>query len=66
MFNPNPEDDKCNIKTDIPFFNGTLVGLDIQINDDKAFNNLIEKIGEAYQLGVKKTKKDFYSRIKFT
>jgi len=65
IFNPNPQNDNCNIKTGIPFFNGTLVGLDIQINDDKAFNNLIEKIGEAYQLGVKKTKKDYYSKIKF-
>lgn len=66
IFNPNPLDDHCTIKEDLPYFPGTLVGIDINIGDDKAFNNLIDKIGTAYQLGVRKSKKDYYKKIKFT
>ena len=48
------------------YFNATLLGIDIYIEDTEAFNNLINKIGKAYQLSVKKAKKDYYKRIKFT
>lgn len=65
-FNPDPNDDLCTIKENLPYFPGTLVGIDININDDEAFNKLIERIGDAYQLSVKKSKKDYYKRIKFT
>lgn len=66
VFNPNPEDDFATIKENLPFFPGTLVGIDISIKDDSAFNNLIENIGQAYRLGVKKENKNFYKKIKFT
>jgi len=36
------------------------------IQDTKAFNKLMEKIGDAYRLSVNKMKKDYYNRIKFT
>lgn len=65
-FNPNPNEDKARVVHNLPYFQGTLVGIDIHISDQKAFNNLIENIGKAYQLGVKKTQKDFYKKIKFT
>jgi len=65
-FNPNPFDDFCTIKENLPYFPGTLVGIDINISDDQAFNNLIENIGNAYRLSVKKSQKDFYKRIKFS
>lgn len=65
-FNPKPFDDFCSIKENLPYFPGTVVGIDINIKDDKAFNNLIEKIGTAYRLGVKKESKDYYKKIKFT
>jgi anti-sigma regulatory factor (Ser/Thr protein kinase) len=65
-FNPNPFDDLCTVKSSLPYFPGTVVGIDIHINDDKAFNNLIENIGNAYQLSVKKDQKDYYKNIKFT
>ncbi len=42
-FNPNPFDDHCTIKEALPYFPGTVVGIDISIRDDRAFNNLIEK-----------------------
>ena len=64
-FNPNPDNDFCTQKEGLPFFPGTLVGIDININDDTAFNRLIEDIGTAYRLSVNKNKKDFYKRIRF-
>jgi len=63
---PDPKKDRAKIKNNLPYFHGTLVGIDIHISDEKAFNNLIENIGKAYQLGVKNTQKDYYKRINFT
>jgi hypothetical protein len=64
-FNPNPADDVSTIKDELPFFNGTLIGIDLSIDDTEAFNNLMKRIGEVYQLSVKKGKKNYYKRIKF-
>ncbi|WP_061250149.1 ATP-binding protein [Leptospira alstonii] len=66
FLNHNPKDDYGKLKSDLPSFQGTLVGIDININDNEVFNNLIEKIGTSYQLGVKKSKKDYSQRIRFT
>ena len=66
LFSPNPSLDKSNLKENLPSFRGTVVGIDIQIDNDKAFNSLIENIGKAYQLGVRKSVKDYYSKIKFS
>lgn len=65
-FNADPRQDYASKKDNLPYFNGTLLGIDIYIEDTEAFNNLISKIGMAYQLSVKKAKKDYYKRIKFT
>lgn len=64
--NPNPEHDFGRFRENLPFFPGTLVGIDISINDDRTFNTLIKDIGDAYSLGVKKAQKDYFKRIKFT
>jgi uncharacterized ubiquitin-like protein YukD len=45
--------DRAKIRTDLPKFQGTLVGIDINIDDNEAFNNLIENIGQAYKISVK-------------
>lgn len=66
VFIANPKDDLSTVKDGLPFFQGTLVGLDIHIEDAEAFNNLIDRIGDAYQLNVKQSKKDYYKRIRFT
>jgi hypothetical protein len=66
VFNSDPKQDHSTTKDNLPYFNGTLLGIDIFIEDTEAFNNLIDKIGAAYQLSVKKAKKDYYKRIKFT
>jgi len=64
-FNANPEHDFANIKANLLPFNGTLLGIDIFIEDTKAFNDLMSKIGHAYQIGLKKAKKNYYKRINF-
>ena len=65
VFNTNPEQDFANIKDNLLPFNGTLLGIDISIEDTKAFNNLMDKIGHAYQMGIKKASKNYYKRINF-
>jgi hypothetical protein len=65
-FHPDPLDDPHTIKDELPYFQGTLVGIDIHIADTEAFNKLIDSIGNAYMLGVKKGKKDYSKRIHFT
>lgn len=64
-FNPNPIDDYKTVKENLPYFPGTLIGIDIYIEDTEAFNNLMAQIGTAYRLGIKKQKKDYYKKIKF-
>lgn len=66
QFSPDPKLDRSKMKENLPSFSGTVVGIDIQIDNDKAFNNLIENIGKAYQLGVRKSIKEYHKRIKFT
>lgn len=65
-FNSDPTKDFCTIKGNLPYFGGTLIGIDINIEDNEAFNSLITDIGNAYTLSVKKDNKDYYKRIKFT
>ena len=65
-FNADPTKDRCTMRSGLPSFEGTLVGLDIHIDDQKAFKDLIDRIGNAYRLGVSKSKKDYTKRIRFT
>jgi anti-sigma regulatory factor (Ser/Thr protein kinase) len=65
-FNSDPRNDKANCKDGLPFFQGTLVGIDMYIEDTSAFNKLIDRIGDSYRLSVNRMKKDYYSKIRFT
>jgi hypothetical protein len=65
-FYADPREDRNTIKNMLPYFRGTLVGIDINIEDDENFNRLIEAIGKAYQLNVKKESKNYYKRINFS
>ncbi|MGA2092118.1 MAG: hypothetical protein ABSH16_01755 [Sedimentisphaerales bacterium] len=65
-FNANPEDDYATIKDSLPFFQGTVVGIDIHIEDTTAFNELMQMIGDSYRASLNKMKKDYYKRIKFS
>ncbi|MGA2171929.1 MAG: ATP-binding protein [Sedimentisphaerales bacterium] len=65
-FNANPEDDYATIKDSLPVFHGTVVGIDIHIEDTTAFNKLMQMIGDSYRASLNKMKKDYYKRIKFS
>jgi anti-sigma regulatory factor (Ser/Thr protein kinase) len=65
IFNADPFLDIKTIKESLPRFNGTLVGIDITIDNNETFNGLIDSIGKAYQLSVKKSQHDYYKRIRF-
>lgn len=64
-FNADPRTDYSTIRESLPPFRGTLIGVDVNIGDTAAFNELIENIGDAYQLNVKRTSKDYYKKIRF-
>ena len=66
QFNANPEDDYATIKDSLPVFPGTVIGIDIHIEDTTAFNKLIQMIGDSYRASLNKMKKDYYKRIKFS
>ena len=66
IFNQYPRQDKSTCKDGLPFFHGTLVGIDMYIEDTKTFNKLMDKIGDTYRLSVNKMKKDYFKRINFT
>lgn len=65
VFHSNPSDDKCKYREGLPSFNGTLLGIDINIDDSKAFFDLMSNIGAAYRNSINKSKKDYYRRIHF-
>lgn len=61
-----PELDRANFKTSgLPVWKGTAVGIDISMNVNQDFQNLLELIRKAYQLNVQRTNKEKYRRPKF-
>jgi anti-sigma regulatory factor (Ser/Thr protein kinase) len=66
LFNANPEDDYATIKDSLPAFSGTVIGIDIHIEDTTAFNKLMKTISDSYRTSLNKMKKDYFKRIKFS
>jgi anti-sigma regulatory factor (Ser/Thr protein kinase) len=62
----NPYGDKHTLKNDLPFWQGTAVGIDISLDINQDFTDLLEMIRDAYQLDVKKENKEKYRKPKFT
>lgn len=65
IYNSNPVDDYKSFRSELPYFKGTLIGIDINITDSHVFNELIHSIGDAYMKGVSKNKKDYFKKINF-
>jgi anti-sigma regulatory factor (Ser/Thr protein kinase) len=66
ILNADPTNDYASIKEGLPYFPGTVIGIDVHIADTAAFNKLIDRIGDAYRHSLNKMQKDYYRRIKFT
>lgn len=61
----NPEQDKSKFATQIPYWQGTAVGIDISMDMSQEFDALLEMIRRVYHLDVKQTKKAKYKKPKF-
>ncbi len=61
----DPFQDRNSKKEDLPFWQGTVVGIDISLDSGKEFLMLLEHIRKTYGKAVKERKKARYRRPKF-
>jgi len=61
----DPDSDRGLFKNDLPVWKGTAVGIDISLDLNQDFEDLLEMIREAYHLNVKRANKDKYRKPKF-
>lgn len=61
----DPYDDKHSKSEDLPFWKGTVVGIDISLDETKEFSNLLGLIRETYSKAVKERRKAKYRKPKF-
>lgn len=61
----DPFDDNHSKSEDLPYWNGTVVGIDISLDETKEFSKLLDLIREIYSKAVKERKKAKYRKPKF-
>ncbi len=54
------------LASDLPHWQGTAVGIDINVDDTAEFSTLLEIIRKSYRIGVGEQKKAFFKKIQFT
>jgi hypothetical protein len=64
VLNADPEADRHAVAT-IPRFQGTAIGINVSVQDNAKFSDLLDAIRRAYTFDVKARKKAYYRRIKF-
>jgi hypothetical protein len=62
----DPKYDRHKIVRGLPRWQGTVIGVDIAVEEAQAFATLINYIRQSYKLDLKKRKKKYYKGIKFT
>jgi anti-sigma regulatory factor (Ser/Thr protein kinase) len=62
----DPNEDRHSERNDAPFFQGTLVAIDLNLDDEKEFTKLLSKIREVYTKTVRERKKKIFKEPKFT
>lgn len=62
---PDPLDDKAKLESNMPFWKGTVVGIDISMDINHNFQDLLEMIRKAYHLDLKKAARVKYKKPKF-
>lgn len=65
FLNSNPLKDNHSLRTDLPYWQGTVVGVDISLDDTDEFSRLLNLIGAVYSGGVKDKRKAKYKKAKF-
>lgn len=61
----DPVKDKHSKKDHLPYWQGTLVGIDISLTDTKEFSVLFDFIWDTYQEAIRERKKAKYKKAKF-
>ena len=62
---PNPFDDKHSKDDNLPYWKGTVVGIDISLDQTKEFSILLDIIWDTYKKAIKERKKAKYKRARF-
>lgn len=58
----DPFKDNCSKGNDFPFWKGTVVGVDLNLDSKEEFNNLLKLISGIYSKTVKEKRKQYYKR----
>lgn len=61
----DPNSDRHTLNSSAPIWNGTAVGIDISLDMNQEFEELLEKIRDAYHHDVKRAKKEKYKKPRF-
>lgn len=61
----DPEKDKHSENVNLPYWQGTVVGVDINLSQKSEFSNLLDLIRKVYSEGVRERKKIRYKEAKF-
>src|SRR3989344_3844386 len=61
----NPFKDKHSKNEDLPYWQGTVVGVDINLDNREEFSLLLELIRDTYSKSVRERKKEFFKKPKF-
>ena len=61
----DPYRDSHSISENFPFWQGTVVAVDINLDRREEFSLLLELIREAYSKSVKERKKEIFKKAKF-
>lgn len=63
--NSDPFDDRHTIESGLPVWTGTVVGVDMTLDDNEDFANLLENIREAYTVAVRARREKKYKKPRF-
>jgi len=66
VLNADPTLDRHRFLEPVPAWPGTVVGIDINVEEGRSFAELLNQIRAAYSLDVKVQKKAYYKRARFT
>ncbi|MDQ6630791.1 MAG: ATP-binding protein [Verrucomicrobiota bacterium] len=61
----DPFIERATIRSDLPLWQGTVVGIDISTLPNQGFSGLLEKIRNVYSLDVRRKKREFFKRPRF-
>ncbi len=63
--NSDPTLDYHRIETGLPVWSGTVIGIDMSVEEGVEFADLLSQIREAYRIDVRQSRKQYYKGIRF-